>query len=87
MKAPITKVAIALLFLAACDGNANSPTQPQLPRFSAFIANYYFSIGSESGTIPDEVQVLLDGAVIYSGPMYIDPLLLMMTRTTFRATY
>jgi hypothetical protein len=31
MKSPITKVAVALLILAACNGDGSSPTQPQLP--------------------------------------------------------
>jgi hypothetical protein len=66
---PITKVAAALVALAACDGSNNSPTQPQLPRVSAVTANYHLTIVSDSGKPPEEVQVLADGVEIYSGPV------------------
>jgi hypothetical protein len=32
MRGPSIKATIAFLIVAACDGNANGPTQPALPR-------------------------------------------------------
>ncbi len=68
MKAPKTKVAVALLILAACDGTNESPTHPWLPRVGVVTANYHLSLHGDPVQPLREVQVLADGVVVYSGP-------------------
>ena len=64
------KSAVALVIIAACSTD-NSPTQPSLvlPRGSVVHGNYQVTIGVESGSFPEEVQVLADRVLIYSGPL------------------
>jgi hypothetical protein len=69
MKAPITKAAIAFVVLAACDGAQESPTHPWLPPVSVVTANYLLRIYGDPVQPLQEVQVLADGVVIYSGPL------------------
>jgi hypothetical protein len=73
----MTKIAAALLILAACGGNSYSPTQPSTalplppppPPGGSVTGGYSLDFRSESGAGVEEVQVLLDGVVICTGMM------------------
>lgn len=74
MKGPLMKVTVALLVLAACGGDSYSPTQPPTPSPAppTVTANYTFAFPYYSSPRPHEVQVLLDGVVLFSGPLLAD---------------
>ena|SRR5688572_4514535 len=76
MKARLTKLATALVLLAACGGDSGySPTAPRTPLPPPTPApvggllqgHFYFSVGSSNR--PEEVQVLVDGVLVYTGPL------------------
>lgn len=80
------KLAVALVVLAACGGgNSYSPTAPPTPAplppppppptGSSVTGSYSLEAYSSSGAGVEEVQVLLDGVVLCTGPLgsYWDP--------------
>jgi hypothetical protein len=77
MKAPMMKIAAALLIMAACGGDGYSPTQPSTPLplppppppGGSVTGGYSLDFWSESGAGVEEVQVLLDGVMICTGMM------------------
>jgi hypothetical protein len=68
-----TVLAIGAVLLAACDGDGGyNPTLPPAPTptpTSVVAGTYVIYLGNEESDYPTEVQVLLDSAVIWSGPL------------------
>jgi hypothetical protein len=68
-----TVLAIGAVLLAACDGGGGyNPTLPPAPTPTptyVVAGTYVIYLGNEESDYPTEVQVLLDSAVIYTGPL------------------
>lgn len=71
-------LAAASLILASCDGQGYSPTQPLTtspppppppPGSASVRSSFAVFLGPDSGKKPEKVQVFVDGAKVYSGPM------------------
>lgn len=73
MKAPMTLVAVAVLVLAACSGDhSQSPTAVPISTSppGSITGSYFLNLNQDAGTRPLDVELQVDGVVLYSGPLF-----------------
>lgn len=71
MRVLSTALAAAVTLLAACDGS--SPTQPKPVVTSSVTTGYSMDISDAAGSVPQEVEVRYDGALVHRGGLVVYP--------------